>query len=253
MDWRKALKKTWHFLWHEDSILSWTVNIVLAFILIKFVLYPAAGFLLGSELPVVAVVSSSMDHRTLDGTICGERPAADATWWQTCGDWYTQRNITQEAFEDYPFDNGFWKGDIMILGGADDADVGDVIVFTAGRQYPIIHRVVEKWEEDGTTYYATKGDHNEEQISEYGIYSRGRWYLCEQTIGEGVYPAECGPGARRVTADSPRAQRLLDETRIPEDIVIGKAIARLPLVGWVKIGFVELLDAVGIGVVAKAF
>ena len=33
---KSFLEKTWHFLWYEDSILSWIVNIILAFLIIKF-------------------------------------------------------------------------------------------------------------------------------------------------------------------------------------------------------------------------
>ena len=65
MDWhtvKKVLKKTWHFLWYEDSLLSWIVNIILAFVLIKFLIYPGIGLVLQTDLPVVAVVSESMDH-----------------------------------------------------------------------------------------------------------------------------------------------------------------------------------------------
>ena len=52
--------KVWYFIWHDDSVWSWIVNIILAFLLIKFIVYPGLGFLLETEYPVVAVVSGSM-------------------------------------------------------------------------------------------------------------------------------------------------------------------------------------------------
>ena len=55
-------KKVWHFIWEEDSVASWVVNIILAFVLIKFIVYPGLGFALGTTHPVVAVVSPSMEH-----------------------------------------------------------------------------------------------------------------------------------------------------------------------------------------------
>lgn len=55
-------KKIWKFIWHDDSLLSWIVNIVIAFILVKFVIYPGLGLILQTTYPVVAVVSSSMEH-----------------------------------------------------------------------------------------------------------------------------------------------------------------------------------------------
>jgi signal peptidase I len=39
--------------------------------------------------------------------------------------------------------------------------VGDVIVFFGSEPDPIIHRIVEKWEEDGQIYFRTKGDNNQ--------------------------------------------------------------------------------------------
>lgn len=162
MNWKEFSKKTWHFLWKEDSLLSWTVNIVLAFILIKFLIYPGLGLVLGTNLPVVAVISSSMEH---DGSF--------DTWWQqpavcannvrcTQQEWYAMHGITREDFEQYRFKNGFDKGDIMILKGADPErlQVGEVIVFQSSlKEYPIIHRVVEK-----NDVIQTKGDNNPTQI-----------------------------------------------------------------------------------------
>ena len=57
---RSLLGKIWYFVWEEDSVLSWAVNIVLAFFLIKYLVYPGLGLALGTTHPVVAVVSGSM-------------------------------------------------------------------------------------------------------------------------------------------------------------------------------------------------
>jgi signal peptidase I len=38
--------------------------------------------------------------------------------------------------------------------------------------------------------------------------------------------------------------QLFVETRIPEDAIIGQAVFRIPMVGWVKLIFVKLLDVV---------
>ena len=74
---RKALKKVWHFIWEDNSIWSWIANIALAFVLIKFVVYPGLGFLLNTTHPVVAVVSESMEHNSdFD------------SWWENSGKWY---------------------------------------------------------------------------------------------------------------------------------------------------------------------
>ena len=56
------LRKVWKFIWEDDSALSWIVNVILAFVIVKFLIYPGLGLVLHTTHPVVAVVSGSMDH-----------------------------------------------------------------------------------------------------------------------------------------------------------------------------------------------
>ena len=143
---KPILKKIWHFIWKEDSFASWIVNVLLAFLIVKFLVYPGLGLLLGTTFPVVAVVSGSMEH---DGNF--------ESWWSSQTSFYDQLGISKEEFQTYKFENGFNKGDLMILTGPGEIKKGDVIVFTASTKDPIIHRVV-KINRDNT--YQTKGDHN---------------------------------------------------------------------------------------------
>ena len=142
-------KKVWHFIWEEDSVWSWLANIVIAFILIKFIVYPVLGLMFQTTHPVVAVVSESMEH---DGNF-------DA-WWQKSSAWYTANGISQEQFASFPMKRGFNKGDIMVLRGKnpESIEIGDIVVFWSSKKDPIIHRVVKKWEEKGAYYFQTKGD-----------------------------------------------------------------------------------------------
>ena len=190
---KAILKKMWWFIWEDDSIWSWIVNIILAFVLIKYIVYPGLGLLLSTGYPIVAVVSGSMEH---DGSF--------DKWWDSQSDWYLNQNLSREDFKEFDFRNGFNKGDIMILYGEKPKgiDVGEVIVFSSGRPDPIIHRVVRKWENNGRYYFQTKGDHN---------------------IDSGKYDYD-----------------------ISETNVIGRAWVRVPYLGWIKIGFVELLGLFGI-------
>ncbi len=192
MEIKPMLKKIWWFIWEDNSIWSWIVNLILAFILIKFIVYPGLGWILGTGFPVVAVVSGSMEH---DGSF--------EEWWQseaychspcTQEQWYAEYGITQEQFQEYSFKNGFNKGDIMILKGIEPKNIktGDVIVFDSNRE-PIIHRVVKS----GDTIQ-TKGDHN------------------------------AASGAM--------------DMNIQSHSIIGKAVFKIPLLGWIKIGFVELIS-----------
>jgi signal peptidase I len=186
-------KKIWHFIWDDDSIWSWIVNIGLAFLLIKFIVYPGLGLILGTNFPVVAVVSGSMEHEG----------ASFDKWWASNFEFYEEFSITEEAFSKFPFRNGFNTGDIMVLRGLDPSkiEVGDVIVFNSKRPDPIIHRVIKKWEEDGMYHCQTTGDHNSGSI----------------------------------------VDRTLNEKDIHQDMVIGKAVFRIPWLGWIKIGFFNLI------------
>jgi signal peptidase len=59
-------------------------------------------------------------------------------------------------------------GDLILMKGesVDSVDVGDVIAFNVPSPYdkvassPTVHRVVEKWKENGEIYFGTKGDGN---------------------------------------------------------------------------------------------
>jgi signal peptidase I len=220
---KKGLRKVWWFIWESDSIWSWVVNILLAFIIIKFLVYPGLGLMLGTTHPVVAVVSSSMEHNALpiclrhdpngnclqykEGkyNVCGieieKKGSLDFDeYFAVCGEWYLNNTeITKESFVEFRFRNGFNKGDIMGLGKPKDIKVGDTIVFmSAHKPEPIIHRIIKV---NGDTY-TTKGDRNS---------------------GSGDF-----------------------EKRIQKDSIIGKAVLKVPWLGWIKIGFVGLLRLMGI-------
>ncbi len=206
---KEAAKKFWWFIWESNSIWSWLANIVLAFVIIYFIVYPGLGFLLGTSHPIVAVMSGSMEHRTAKDQngnfwMCNQtfekKQSADFDfWWSVCGEWYeTNLGITKSQFEEFGLSNGFNKGEIIVLKGIhpEEIKIGDVIVFQSySRQEPIIHRVVNKWQEDEEYYFTTKGDHNKQS------------YQFEARISESQY--------------------------------IGGALLRVPYLGWVKIIFVN--------------
>jgi len=191
--------KVWHFIWEENSVWSWIVNILLAFLLIKFLIYPGIGLAMGTSHPIVAVISNSMEH---DGNF--------EQWWNspacnfqcTQAELYEHYNITEQQFLHFNFRNGFNKGDIIFLRGmpAEKIEKGTVIVFNAGDAEPIIHRVVDKWsiaEANGNAEYhfITKGDYN--QVS------------------------------------------LLKEADVSEKQILGIALFRIPYAGYIKIWFVD--------------
>ena len=190
------LGKLWYFVWYDDSAWSWLVNVALAYILIKFIFYPVLGLIMGTHFPIVAVVSTSMVHTQ-----------GFEEWWAANEDYYLSQNITKAQFEEFPFKNGFNRGDLMILVGKDPnrINIGDIIVFQSGKPYPIIHRVIQK-EQKGMWVFQTKGDNNKAQIRD----------------------------------------ATLDETQILEKQLLGSAVVRVPWLGYVKIWFVDLMGMAGV-------
>ena len=210
-------KKLWWFIWKDDSFASLLVNILLAVVLIKFIMYPVSGLVLGTSFPVVAVVSCSMQHDATncwadcylkgqgsldycvnkEKNLCGKN--RDVGYWNTCGDWYVERGISEQDFKKFQQSNGFNIGDIFVLKKADEVKIGDIIIYNDMiRNAPIIHRVVDIKE----GYYQTKGDHN-----------------------SATFPFE---------------------EKISKEQIYGKVLLKIPYLGWVKVMFNIMLKGVGI-------
>jgi len=170
---KDGLKKFWNWLWKSESWWSYIVFLILIFIVIKFIFLPVLGLIFGTSLPLAIVESSSMEHYSLtenniNYVMCGKVfPSSKFfnldEYWQNCGSWYEERNITKQEFSTFKFPNGFRKGDIIVIFKKSDIKIGDIIIFNAGTRIPIIHRVIS------LSPLQTKGDHNPDQLKpQYG-------------------------------------------------------------------------------------
>lgn len=185
---KKFLKDAWHFIWEDNSLLSWIVNVAIAFLLVKFLIYPALGYMLGTGFPVVAVISSSMEHHGLGFN----------DWWEQNKGWYLQNGISKSDLESAIFTGGFNKGDIIILVGVKPEDIKkySVVVYNSDSyKYPIIHRVTRIDGSGSELKFVTKGDNNQ----------------------------------------------ITDPAPVRPEQVLGRAVFRVPLLGWIKILFTELI------------
>lgn len=177
-------KKFWYYIWYDDSFGSYIANFAFAYVSIKFVLFPLLGLILGTNFPIVAIVSGSMEHKIVNGQICEDRIIASGNenldydeWWDYCGDYYVDNfNLSKEQFLDFEYKNGLNIGDVLILRGKEpkNIDVGEVLIFIPqDRNFyltkgPVIHRVVKKWEdENGKIHFQTKGDHNSKSFENF--------------------------------------------------------------------------------------
>ena len=212
------IKKFWNWVWKSDSLWSWIVALVLIYVFIRLIFFPTISLIMGTQLPLAGVESSSMDHQIVKDdfgklNLCGNIYSREENkhinfddYWKTCGGWYDGRNITKEIFSGFSLKNGFRKGDIIVVWGRFAPKVGDIVIFKPNPESraprPIIHRIAYI----GDGIIQTKGDHNEGQLI------------------------------------SSNNAHNTDETLIKPDQLIGKAILKIPYLGWVKIWFVELIN-----------
>jgi signal peptidase I len=155
-----TLKKTWDFLWKSNSVWSWLIDLILVFLIVKFIFFPLFSLILFTPLPFVIIESDSMHH---SGNF--------NEWYNRFGGWYENNDITKQEILEWPYKNGLDKGDIIIVLGKEpqEYEVGEVIIFkTKFQNTPIIHRVVEI--EQGEEFiFSTKGDNNQGQLIYFGF------------------------------------------------------------------------------------
>jgi len=148
------------------------------------------GFFLGMQL----VLGTSAPLRVVEsGSMCVPYDGA-------CEGWLSL---------DHSFAQTLHKGDIIIIQAVNPADLNanypnsDIIVFrNPNRVTPIVHRIVQKQEIDGTLYFKTKGDGN----------------------GPVTWPA------------IPNYYDNIPDTKgVPQNLIEGKVILRIPWFGWITL------------------
>lgn len=103
---------------------------------------------LSTEMPVVAVISDSMQHDKVE--------VSHYTWLAD------SLGYDEDYISSWPVSDGLMIGDMPIVKGEERYEIGDVIVYSvADQQWPTIHRII-KTNKDGS--YQTKGDNNLDQI-----------------------------------------------------------------------------------------
>ncbi len=110
---------------------------------------------------------------------------------------------------DHPFAQTLHKGDIIIIQAVNPADLNanypnsDIIVYrNPNGVTPIVHRIVEKQEINGTLYFKTKGD---------------------------------GNGPVKWPAVPNYYDNIPDSRGVPQNLIEGKVILRIPWFGWITL------------------
>ena len=126
------------------------------------------------------------------------------SWWTQNSAWYESHNITKSEFENYTLSDGLNKGDIVIVSGNKNYKVGDIIIYSSPvTPDPIIHRIVS------INPLGTKGDNGNTNPGQIIVNENGTLV----NIESGINPTK----------------------------VIGKAVMKIPALGWVKLIFYEPL------------
>lgn len=153
-------KKFWFLLWRDDSLKGWIFSILIIFIFIKFIFFPSLSLLTGTTLPLAIVESCSMYHQ---GNLFSNYDG----WFQNHEKKYSKFEIAKQEFENFIFKNGFNKGDVLFIVGTnpEKLKVGDVVIFSAETNNPIIHRIIEIENQNGNFIFSTIGDNNNGQLN----------------------------------------------------------------------------------------
>lgn len=159
MRFKEFLNKFWNIVWKDDSIKGWIISLVFIFIIIKLIFFPTLSLVTGTKMPLVIVESCSMYHQ-------GDPFSNTNTWWETHDMKYFLMKISKNVWENFSLKNGFNKGDIIFVTGIkpQNVKIGDVIIFRANYQNPIIHRVMNITKINGEYYFQTMGDNNNGQL-----------------------------------------------------------------------------------------
>ena len=154
-------KKFWYLLWKDNSIKGWIFSVIFLFVFIKLIFFPLMNVVTGTSLPLAIVESCSMYHK-------GNIISSFDSWWIRHENKYDNYNINNPNFSEFSFKNGFNKGDILFIVGTkpEKLEIGDIIIFDAGQQNPVIHRIINITKENDAYFFSTMGDNNNGQLNE---------------------------------------------------------------------------------------
>lgn len=235
-DAHRKLKKHWtrFYEWLPPWLAPWVRDFidvgvtVLTVIVILKVLFGADML-----VPLVVVTSDSMVHRE-----------GDNSWLL----WMREEGIPEETIRSFPMISGFNMGD-MILVRDPDAELGDVIIYERDRDHltfastdPIIHRVVGIIHVNNYVVVGSEGA--------LGCFKRGdispyieKVRTCQDGSGYCAYTRYPDTGDFRFyitkgdhnEASDQCSTRLNISYPVTESQVTGRALFRIPYIGWLKL------------------
>lgn len=192
------------WLWNSESILSYLAFLVIVFVLIKFIFLPGLGLLFGTSLPLAIVESSSMEHYSL---LTPGLPG---------------NTICGKEFSDSKFLNKdeYWQA--------------------CGEWYEQNANISK---EQFNSFKLSNGFRKGDLIIIFGVKN--------VKVGDVIIfnGGRSNPIIHRVISLNPiqtkgdhNQAQLNEEKNISQDQIIGKAVAKIPYIGWIKLFFVEIMN-----------
>ncbi|MFH1055853.1 MAG: hypothetical protein V1744_07165 [Candidatus Altiarchaeota archaeon] len=220
-----SILPAWLSPWVRD-IVDVAVTVLVIIVVLKFI------FRADMLVPLVVVTSDSMVHEYGDGS------------WKT---WMTNKGITDPTIAEFPMQNGFNMGDMILVKDPNTA-LGDVIIYerdldhlTFQSKDPIIHRVVgivhvENYQpvrSEGTLDCYRLADFNQYVVkviecqrsksycpyTRYPLTGNFKFYLTKGDHNDGS--DQC-------------STKLGISHPVTETQITGRALLRLPYLGWPK-------------------
>lgn len=204
----------------KNEMISWIVYLVFAFAF-AWMIYTGLGLLLGTASPMVIVVSGSMEPNLYRGDVVVLTGATVNTLNAPVIDFSTQnlskvsldQIATLQPLDDKSVKVNFFTGQELTVPHQSTDDV--IVYFSEFKRIEIIHRAVAKIKGADGTFILTKGDNNP---------------LLDQDCG----PVESVPGSNGKDLLFP-LKPCASPRLIPESVIRGKMLFKLPLVGYVKL------------------
>jgi|SRR3989344_308707 len=151
--------------------------------------------------PIISLITGSPLPLVIVESCSMYHESSFDTWWGDNGAWYESHDISKEDFQTFSLKNGLNKGDIVFVWGRADYELGDIIIFKPNEEATTRNPIIHRLVSISPNN--TKGDHNPFQFT----------------------------GSNNLNK--------LDETKIKGDRVLGKAVARIPFAGWLKLIWFE--------------
>ena len=127
-------------------------------------------------------------------------------WWLSHKDWYESRNISKEQMKEAGWIRGMKMGDIIVVSNRGEIEFGNVIIFKPNKESLAPRPIIHRV--ISLNHISTKGDANQEQLK----------------LNNNVYRT--------------------DETNISKEQIVGKAVFKIPRIGWAKLIFVKIYEII---------